>query len=363
MPPPGANEAGLARARLELRATEKALVAARATELQLAKRLLPFGRRLAEARAGTAALRDQDRAAADELAAARAKVKRIAVAGYVHGGDTQPVDFLLRAKDPLDLERRRTIVATATESRRNAVAGYASVQRESSTLLRDAVLRVEDTLAAYSGVEAELTSASAISSLLAFDLEEQRQLLDSATASAPVGTTDIPRLFLDAYRRAAATMERRAPNCRVTWWGIAGIGKIESNHGRYRGSQFALNGDVYPRILGIPLDGTRSALITDTDGGVSTRDPAFDRAVGPMQFIPSTWARIDEDGNGDGVPDPNNIYDAALGSAAYLCRAVPSGALDPDEALRPAYFAYNHSDAYVDAVLGWAHTYAAAAVS
>jgi membrane-bound lytic murein transglycosylase B len=209
-------------------------------------------------------------------------------------------------------------------------------------------------------IEAELTSANAVSSLLAFDVEEKRQLLDSATAAAPVDGTDIPRLFLDAYRRAAATMARRAPNCRVGWAAIAGIGKIESNHGRYRGAQFALNGDVFPRILGIPLDGTRSALITDTDGGLLDTDIEFDRAVGPMQFIPSTWSRIDEDGNGDGIRDPNNIYDAALGTAAYLCRAVPAGGLDTDDGLRPAIFSYNHSDAYVEAVLGWVHTYGGA---
>jgi membrane-bound lytic murein transglycosylase B len=116
---------------------------------------------------------------------------------------------------------------------------------------------------------------------------------------------------------------------------------------------------VYPRILGIRLDGTRSALVPDTDGGLLDTDTEFDRAVGPMQFIPSTWVRIAEDGNGDGVRDPNNIYDAALGTAAYLCRAVPSGGLDLEENLRPAIFSYNHSDAYVDAVLTWHQTYAA----
>jgi hypothetical protein len=357
VPPPGSNEAGMARARLELRATETALKAAKATELKAAKRLLPYGRRLSEARAALAQVTAEDRGVAGELADAKAKVKRIAVAGYVRGGDTQPVDYLLRAKDPIDLERRRTIVQTATEARQDAVDGYAAISRESSARLRAAVSAADDALAEYAVLEAELTSAAAISSLLAAQVEEKRQLLDFATASATVGDTDIPRLFLDAYRQAAATLARRAPNCRVSWTAIAAIGKIESNHGRYRGAQFTLNGDVYPRILGIPLDGTRSALIVDTDGGVLDTDLQFDRAVGPMQFIPSTWARINEDGNHDGVSDPNNIYDAALGTAAYLCRAVPTGALDTEEGLRPAVFSYNHSDAYVDAVLGWVATY------
>ena len=168
---------------------------------------------------------------------------------------------------------------------------------------------------------------------------------------------DIPRLFLDAYRDAAAALAGKSPNCRVGWPAIAAIGKVESNHGRYRGALLALSGDVYPRILGIPLDGTRSSLIRDTDGGQLDWDTVYDRAVGPMQFIPSTWVRINTDGNNDGVSDPNNAYDASLGTATYLCRAVPSGALDTEEALRRAFFSYNHSDAYVDTVVGWTRTY------
>jgi membrane-bound lytic murein transglycosylase B len=363
VPPPGSNEAGLARARLELRAAESALKKAQAAQLVAAKRLLPYGQRLGEARAALAALRSEDRDVAAQLTDAKAKVRRIAVAGYVRGGDSQPVDYLLRSSDPLDLERRKTIIETATAARKDAVDDLATLQRGSSAKLRSAVAAADEALAVYAGFEAESNSASAVAALLAADVEEKRQLLDFATASATVGTTDIPRLVLDAYRQAAATMGRRAPNCRVPWTAIAGIGKIESNHGRYRGAQFTLNGDVYPRILGIPLDGTRSALITDTDGGLLDTDLVFDRAVGPMQFIPSTWARINEDGNHDGVADPNNIYDAALGTAAYLCRAVPTGGLDTPEGLRPAVFSYNHSDAYVDSVLQWAATFAMATAS
>ena len=358
VPPPGADDAGRARAAAELRATEVALKKARATERTLARKLLPFGRALHQRRTYLDALAGQHRELAEQLVAARTKVKRMSIAGYMRGGDTQPVDYLLRAKDPVDLERRRTIVETATEARNAAVKGFANAQRSSSGPLQAAVEAVEEAQAAYDIAAAELDSAAAITALLAFEVEEKRQLLDHANASALVGTTDVPRLFYDAYRQAAAALAKRAPHCRVPWTAIAAIGKIESNHGRYRGSQFALNGDVYPRILGIPLDGTRSALIRDTDVGVMDTDLEFDRAVGPMQFIPSTWVRINTDGNGDGVSDPNNVYDAALGTAAYLCRAVPSGGLDTDEGLRPAFFSYNHSDAYVEKVLAWHHTYA-----
>ncbi|HUP86611.1 MAG TPA: lytic transglycosylase domain-containing protein [Acidimicrobiales bacterium] len=355
--PAGADDAGRARAALELRAAQSALKKARATERTLARKLLPFGRTLSARKAWMDSLARQDREVADQLVGARSKVRRMSIAGYMHGGEAQPMDYLLRSKDPIDLERRRTIVETATEARNAAVKGYAVAQRGSSERLEVAVAAVDNAQAAYDILAAELDAASAIAGILAFEVEDKKQLLDHANASGLVGATDVPRLFYDAYRQAAATLAKRAPQCRVPWTAIAAIGKIESNHGRYRGAQFALNGDVYPRILGVPLDGSRSALIRDTDAGILDTDLEFDRAVGPMQFIPSTWARIAQDGNGDKVSDPNNAYDAALGTAAYLCRAVLSGGLDTDEGLRPAYFSYNHSVAYVDAVLAWHHTY------
>jgi membrane-bound lytic murein transglycosylase B len=63
--------------------------------------------------------------------------------------------------------------------------------------------------------------------------------------------------------------------------------------------------------------------------------------------------RIAQDGNGDGIKDANNVYDAALGAAAYLCRAVPSGGLDLEEPIKRAFFSYNHSEKYVEYVYGW----------
>ncbi len=359
-PPAGADEAGRRRALIELKATEAALRKAKAAEALLRKRLVPFADRLAAATAVMAALDDEERRLTTELSDARVKVKKMAVAGYVHGGNTQPVNFILRAKDPLDLARRRTIIRTATEARSSAVIKFSNARRQTSDHLEAAVAVFEEARVAFAGFEAEVNSAAYIRGLVEAEVAEKRQLLDHATAATTVGTTDIPRLFFDAYRKAAATLAKRAPHCRVGWTAIAAIGRIEANHGRYRGAQFALNGDVYPRILGIPLDGTRSALIRDTDQGLLDSDLEFDRAVGPMQFIPSTWARINEDGNNDRVSDPNNAYDAALGTAAYLCRAVPSGGLDLDENLRPAFFSYNHSDAYVEKVLEQAHLYAAA---
>jgi len=133
---------------------------------------------------------------------------------------------------------------------------------------------------------------------------------------------------------------------------------VESNHAQRANVKVALNGDVVPRIAGIPLDGTRGTrLIRDTDGGALDGDPVHDRAVGPMQFIPSTWKTMAQDGNGDAKLDPNNIYDAALAAGGYLCRAAPGGGLDREEQLRRAVYAYNASASYVEKVLGHVRAY------
>ena len=156
-------------------------------------------------------------------------------------------------------------------------------------------------------------------------------------------------------------MVRTAPRCALRWTVVAAVGKIESDHGRYGNAQLALNGDVIPRIVGVPLDGTGTAVVPDSDGGQLDGDAANDRAVGPLQFLPSTWKEVARDGNGDGRADPNNAYDAALGAAAYLCRAAPAKGLVAEEALRPAFFSYNHSDVYVERVVTWLRTYDAMA--
>jgi membrane-bound lytic murein transglycosylase B len=66
---------------------------------------------------------------------------------------------------------------------------------------------------------------------------------------------------------------------------------------------------------------------------------------------------VRQDGDGDGTTNPHNAYDAALTAAVYLCRAVPAGGLDTEERLRPAFFSYNHSDAYVEAVVNLSKHY------
>ena len=87
-------------------------------------------------------------------------------------------------------------------------------------------------------------------------------------------------------------------------------------------------------------------------------DRVWDRAVGPMQFIPGTWRRHARDGDGDEVADPHNLYDAALSAARYLCAG---GVMEGEGNLRAGFLRYNHSGAYVERVLTLAYGYAAAA--
>jgi hypothetical protein len=174
-------------------------------------------------------------------------------------------------------------------------------------------------------------------------------------ARRPIG---IPDVVFDAYVKAAEKAPERFGGCRVRWSVLAGIGRVESGHGTTRGAVADSAGNVGPPILGIPLDGRRgTARIADTDGGRWDQDSTWDRALGPMQFIPSTWRSSGVDGNGDGVADPHNIYDATLAAAGYLCRAVRGGDLNDPALLRRAIFSYNHSHAYVNTVLRGADFY------
>ncbi|MBA2390287.1 MAG: hypothetical protein H0V67_08525, partial [Geodermatophilaceae bacterium] len=172
----------------------------------------------------------------------------------------------------------------------------------------------------------------------------------------------IPDVALEAYRTAAAYMDEADAACRIDWSLIAGVGRVESDHGQYGGRRPAADGAVQPPIVGIALDGRPGvALIRDTDGGRLDFDTTYDRAVGPMQFIPGTWSAFpDADGDGDGVADPHNLFDAALAAASYLCSGP--GDLSTEAGQRSAVFRYNHSDTYVNTVLSYAQAYAAGVV-
>ena len=132
----------------------------------------------------------------------------------------------------------------------------------------------------------------------------------------------IPSTYLKLYR--AAGRQHAVP-----WQVLAGIGSIETDHGR-----------------------------SDAPG-VRAGVNSYGCCAGPMQFNlrdgpPSTWDRYGVDGNRDGRKDVYEPADAIASAASYL-RALLRNA---DGNLRRALFGYNHSQAYVNDVLARARAYA-----
>jgi putative copper export protein len=182
---------------------------------------------------------------------------------------------------------------------------------------------------------------------------------DAGRSGSPVGgltSSGIPEVAMLAYRLGEQTAEVSDPGCGLGWPLLAAIGRVESNHGRYGGAQLLADGYGTRPIRGIPLDGRPGvATIRDTDDGAVDGDTTYDRAVGPMQFIPSSWRAVAADGNDDGIEDPDNIFDAALGAATYLCAGHGNLHVRADRAA--AVRRYNHSDEYVATVLALADAY------
>lgn len=168
----------------------------------------------------------------------------------------------------------------------------------------------------------------------------------------------IPTVAYDAYRAASDAAPAVAPGCSVDWTVLAGISQVEARHGQMdEDHHLTANGDVLPEIRGAALDGTQGTEpVPDTDGGELDGDSSWDRAMGPLQFIPTTWAELGRDGNGDGLADPDNLYDAALTAAAHLCLRTP-GDYSDRSALREALVGYNASGRYAEDVLGWVERY------
>ena len=139
-------------------------------------------------------------------------------------------------------------------------------------------------------------------------------LRPSSVAPSQAALGDLPPPALAAYQAAAAA----CPG--LSWTVLAGIGKVESDHGRAQ------------------LPGVHSG-----------QNPAG--AMGPMQILAATWAAY----HLAGLDDVYQLRDAAVAAARYLCASGAGAA----ERLRQALFAYDQAWAYVDEILGWAARYAA----
>ncbi|MGE2730276.1 lytic murein transglycosylase [Mycolicibacterium vaccae] len=190
-----------------------------------------------------------------------------------------------------------------------------------------------------------------------------RVAASSATAPPPAavvnapGTLRIPSMALAAYRNAEAMMASAAPNCGVSWNLLAGIGRVESMHA-YGGATDARGTAVRP-IYGPVLDGTLPGNEAIVQSRTADR-VTYARAMGPMQFLPGTWSRYASDGDGDGKADVQNVFDASLAAARYLCSGGVN--LRDQSDVVAAILRYNNSMAYTRNVLAWAASYATGVV-
>ena len=245
---------------------------------------------------------------------------------YRAGGSTALLATVLSATDPQDLARRVDDVRRVM-SADSAAVNQAQARADAALTLASSRQSVADrTIVTAGEVAADLDRLNglldAASARLAQLSSQARSLQEAKDAAAAVARqrqaalqagrhaattaqgSGIPPDFLLLYRGAAAT----CPG--LDWHVLAAIGQVESGHGRNNG-------------------------------------PSSSGAMGPMQFLQSTFDAYAIDGNHDGVFDIWNPADAIYSAANYLCQ---NGAGNPRK-LYGAIFRYNHADWYVQMVL------------
>ncbi|MBS1848276.1 MAG: lytic murein transglycosylase [Actinobacteria bacterium] len=289
-----------------------------------------------------------------QIASLRTQLRRLALQAYVGSEDRTSADAAAIFDGDAALANRTSVTL------RDAVTGTANAHYRTQLAVSNATgrrLLKDRATAARVATDLEGVDARIASLHEAIDRDNARlpaatALVAQTRATAFVDGTDLPLVALDAYVHATSMAALMRPGCHVGWSLLAGIGEVESGQGSYGGTEVRADGTLTQPIYGIPLDGT---------GGNETivaADGSYMRAEGPMQFLPSTWAAVGVDGDGDGVADIQNLYDAAATAAMYLCRngvdvATAAG-------LRSAILSYNFSGAYFASVTAAAKGYAEA---
>jgi hypothetical protein len=214
---------------------------------------------------------------------------------------------------PAEAAVRTTLTAGATALL--GVAGVDAIVNQSTArklgLVRDVAVLINAPAADM------IQLATQVKTVLGASSQVVRLAPVVASTSLPVDShppTGMPSSYLALFQESAA---QYCPG--LSWTVLAAIGQIESGDGANTG-------------------------------------PSSAGALGPMQFLPSTWQIWGIDGFGEtGPPDIMNPYDAVPSAARLLCG---SGAAQGGQALRQAIFAYNHATWYVDEVLTLASEYA-----
>jgi membrane-bound lytic murein transglycosylase B len=346
------------RARSSYREVDARHAAAQTARHELDHTASVLAQRLGELEVTRASADARAAALTARLGAVERAIQELAVETFVAGGEDERLNAAVASETPAinEAEKRDVLGGLSMDVLLTERAAYRArideAKERASTATAD-LAQARKALDALRGdrpesLDEELGAAKRVAT--------ERVTYEEARVLAIVEGVEFPLVALDAYYRAAGATAEERPRCGVEWWGVAGISKVEGRHGTYGGAELLPNGDTSKRIVGIQLNGTKdTAVIADTDGGALDGDPGYDRAVGPMQFIPQTWKRFAADGNEDGTTSPWNLYDAALAAANYLCTA--SSGLSDDPGLRRAYFAYNHSELYVRSVLDYARGY------
>ena len=213
------------------------------------------------------------------------------------------------------------MLSTASDVQATAAARSESLAEQKDVGTRASMAVIADVQSAYDRLDALLAEQEEILATLdaeARDLAQAERVqaqiaaeraaaaAAATSASSEVTVSGIPKSFLALYQAAATTCPGLA------WPVLAAIGQVESGHG-------------------------------------SNTGPSSAGAMGPMQFLPSTFAAYAVDGNGDGAADIWNPADAIYSAANYLCA---NGAGVGPRALYNALWHYNHADWYVQMVIG-----------
>jgi len=260
-------------------------------------------------------------AAQDAQAAAAGRVADIR-AIYMTGGSVGMLGTLLDAQSPSDLASRLMFVSQVLAMNQSTSATARRAAQRAQTIANQRRQAAQRQIAQASSVAAAAQRLQRIvsrSKALAKALHDRAdrlqaaQALAAAQAAAAAATSQaassvkaggIPENYLALYRAAA-------PTCPMPWVVLAAIGQVESGHG-------------------------------------SNMGPSSAGAMGPMQFLPSTFAAYAVDGDGDGVANIMDPADAIYTAARYLCA---NGAGHGPHGLYQAIFRYNHADWYVQMVM------------